>query len=212
MQFTKLSQCHMALRGLPVAGALLAALALTGCATGPDIRSDYNRSVDFGQFRTFGFEPKLGTDRQGYETLTTQYLKGAVQREMTARGYQFAPQRPDLLVNFNVQFRQQIVSNPAPLPPPGYAGYYAYRGGLYAPWPGYGFYNDTYTYTEGTLNIDVIDAKKNQLVWEGIAQGDASQADPQNNQAAIDQVVGKIFTKYPFRAGQPSPVSPPPAK
>ncbi|WP_423197221.1 MULTISPECIES: DUF4136 domain-containing protein [unclassified Cupriavidus] len=182
--------------------ATLAALALAGCATGPDIRSDFNPATNFSAYRTFGFVARPGTDHQGYESLTTQYLKTAVQREMTARGYRYAPQSPDLLVNFNARLHQRIVSDPAPLPPPGYVGYYAYRGGLYAPWPGYGFYSDTYTYTEGTLNIDLVDARRNQLVWEGIARGAADEADPRNNQAAIDKVVAQIFAKYPFRAGQ----------
>lgn len=185
-------------------GAVLAA-ALAGCATGPDIRTDYNHSTDFSQYRTFAFLPRLGTDRQGYESLTTQYLKDAVHKEMTARGYGYAPRQPDLLVNFNMQFQQKIVSSPAPMPPPGYMGYYAYRGGLYAPWPGYGFYSDTYTYTEGTLNIDLVDARKNQLVWEGVAQGDASQPERQTSQLMLEQVVGQIFAKYPFRAGMGAP-------
>lgn len=187
------------------AGAMLAALALAGCATGPDIRTDYNHSTDFSQYRTFAFVPRPGTDRQGYESLTTQYLKEAVEREMTSRGYEFVPRQPDLLINFNMQFQQKIVSSPAPMPPPGYMGYYAYRGGLYAPWPGYGFYSDTYAYTEGTLNIDLVDARKNQLVWEGVAQGDASEPERQNSKLVIEQVVGMIFAKYPFRAGLGAP-------
>ncbi|MGE6495493.1 DUF4136 domain-containing protein [Cupriavidus metallidurans] len=177
-------------------------VSLAGCATGPDIRVDYNHANDFSKYRTFGFVAHPGTDRSGYESLTTQYLKAAVEREMSARGYRYAAHLPDLLVNFNAQLREKVVSNPAPMPPPGYAGYYAYRGGLYAPWPGYGFYSDTYTYTEGTLNIDIVDAQRNQLVWEGVAQGDASDVDPQTRQQAIDKVVTQIFLKYPFRAAQ----------
>jgi hypothetical protein len=184
-------------RGVFGAAALA---ALAGCATGPDIRTDYNRTADFSAYRTFGFVARPGTDRQGYESLTTQYLKTAVQREMTARGYRYTQQSPDLLVNFNARLRQKVVSDPAPMPPPGYMGYYAYRGGMYGPWPGYGFYNDTYVYTEGTLNIDLVDARKNQLVWEGVAQGDASRVDPQDSQPALDAVVTQIFAKYPFRA------------
>ncbi|KAI3589401.1 putative lipoprotein [Cupriavidus sp. U2] len=190
---------------VPAALGTVLAAALAGCATGPDIRTDYNHSTDFSQYRTFAFLPRLGTDRQGYESLTTQYLKDAVYKEMTARGYEYAPRQPDLLVNFNMQFQQKIVSSPAPMPPPGYMGYYAYRGGLYAPWPGYGFYSDTYTYTEGTLNIDLVDARRNQLVWEGVAQGDASQPERQTSQLMIEQVVGQIFARYPFRAGIGAP-------
>lgn len=190
----------------PLAGAVMVAgLTLAGCATSPDIRTDYNRSTDFSQYRTFAFVPRPGTDRQGYESLTTQYLKNAVQKEMAARGYEYAPRQPDLLVNFNMQFQQKIASSPAPMPPPGYMGYYAYRGGLYAPWPGYGFYSDTYTYTEGTLNIDLVDAKRNQLVWEGVAQGDANEPERQSSQLVIEKVVGMIFAKYPFRAGMGAP-------
>ncbi len=111
-----------------------------GRATGPDIRTDYNRTADFSAYRTFGFVPRPGTDRQGYESLTTQYLKMAVQREIDgARLSSEAQQSPDLLVNFNARLRQKVVSDPAPMPPPGYMGYYAYRGGMYGPWPGYGF-------------------------------------------------------------------------
>jgi hypothetical protein len=181
---------------------LTLSLMLGACATGPDIRTDFNPATNFSAYRTFGFVAHPGTDRQGYESLTTQYLKAAVQRQMTERGYQYTQQSPDLLVNFNARLRQRIVSDPAPLPPPGYIGYYGYRGGLYGPWPGYGFYSDTYTYTEGTLNIDLVDARKNQLVWEGIARGAAEEADPQANPQGIDKVVAQIFAKYPFRAGQ----------
>jgi hypothetical protein len=55
-------------RGVFGAAALA---ALAGCATGPDIRTDYNRTADFSAYRTFGFVARPGTDRQGYESLTT---------------------------------------------------------------------------------------------------------------------------------------------
>ncbi|TDF63104.1 DUF4136 domain-containing protein [Cupriavidus sp. L7L] len=175
------------------------ALTVAGCASAPDIKTDYNRSADFSAYRSFGFVEHPGTDRQGYESLTTQYLKGAVQREMTARGYRYAQQSPDLLVNFNTRLQEKVQVSPAPAP---MMGYYGYRGGLYAPWPGYGFYNDVYTYTEGTLNIDLVDARQKKLVWEGVAVGSVDTGDKTNAQQRIDKVVGQIFAKYPFRAGQ----------
>ncbi|CAG2140230.1 hypothetical protein LMG26411_01807 [Cupriavidus numazuensis] len=176
-----------------VASALLAA-----CASAPDIKTDYNHNTDFSVYRSFGFVQNPGTDRQGYESLTTQYLKTAVQREMTSRGYQYNAQAPDLLVNFNARTQEKVQVTPAPPP---MMGYYGYRGGLYAPWPGYGFYNDVYTYTEGTLNIDVVDRKAMKLVWEGVAVGSVDTRDQSNIQQRIDKVVGQIFAKYPFRAG-----------
>ncbi|CAG9185080.1 hypothetical protein LMG23992_05427 [Cupriavidus laharis] len=176
----------------------LASVLLAACASTPDIKTDYNRSVNFGAYRSFGFVKNPGTDRQGYESLTTQYLKGAVQREMTSRGYQYNAQSPDLLVNFNARTQEKV--QVTPVPPP--MGYYGYRGGLYAPWPGYGFYNDVYTYTEGTLNIDLVDRKDMKLVWEGVAVGSVDTSNQSNIQQRIEKVVGQIFAKYPFRAGQ----------
>src|SRR5688572_633865 len=81
--------------------ALTAAL-LAGCATtrAPDTRVDYDKSTDFAVYRTFGFPAETGTDRGGYSTLVTSYFKDAVTRAMEARGYQYAEERPDLLVNF----------------------------------------------------------------------------------------------------------------
>lgn len=183
----------------------IAALALAACSTAPQIKSDYSPNADFGKYRSFGFVAKPGTDRGGYESLTTQYLKSAVQREMTARGYDFRPESPDLLVNFNARLQERVDVSPAPPMP---MGYYGYRGGYYAPWPGYGFYNDVYTYTEGTLNVDVVDRVRNQLVWEGVAVGTVNNPDRYKTPAAIDSTVGLIFQKYPFRAGDPTPVQP----
>ncbi|MBC7984345.1 MAG: DUF4136 domain-containing protein, partial [Candidatus Obscuribacterales bacterium] len=67
--------------------AMALTLLLSACAArGPLVRTDYNRTIDFTSYRTFGFPPATGTDRGGYATLVTTYFKEAVQREMTARG------------------------------------------------------------------------------------------------------------------------------
>ncbi len=53
-------------------------------------------------------------------------------------------------------------------------GYYGYRYGLYNAWPMYDE-DRTVTYKVGTLNIDIVDAEKKQLVWEGVAEGRVSE-------------------------------------
>uniref|UniRef100_UPI003531F106 DUF4136 domain-containing protein n=1 Tax=Cupriavidus sp. WGlv3 TaxID=2919924 RepID=UPI003531F106 len=179
--------------------AAVAALLLSGCASVPDIKTDYNRATDFSAYRTFGFVERPGTDRAGYESLTTQYFKTAVQRELGARGYRYVAQSPDLLVNFNARLQEKVEVSPAPAP---MMGYYGYRGGLYAPWPGYGFYNDVYRYTEGTVNIDLVDRRQMKLVWEGVAVGSVDTSDKASAQQRIDRTVAQIFAKYPFRVGQ----------
>ena len=62
-------------------------------------------------------------------------------------------------------------------------------------------------YTEGTFNIDIIDARKNQLVWEAVGQGRVSQKDIENLEEGVMAGVPKYFALYPFVASDPIPVT-----
>jgi hypothetical protein len=178
---------------------LLSALAfLAACTTGPQIKSDYDRSANFASYRTFAFFDPLGTDTAGYESLVTQTIKSAVRQQMESRGYVYADTGADLLVNFNGKLQEQtrIQQVPTMMGP-----YYGYRGGYYGGWGGYGYDTYVYEYTEGTLNIDIVDARRKQLVWEGVAVGRVTRKHEQNRDATLRAAVAEIFTRYPFRAG-----------
>jgi hypothetical protein len=89
-----------------------------------------------------------------------------------------------------------------------HGGYYGYRGGYYNTWGGYGYGTQTHVsqYTEGTFNIDLIDNKKEQLVWEAVGKGKVSQKDLENLEEGVMKGVPRYFASYPFRAGDPNPV------
>ena len=180
--------------------ALLPALALasllSACASGPSIRSDYDHGADFANYHSFGFMSPLGTDKAGYSSLLTERLKTATRSQMEMRGYTYSETAPDLLVNFNAKLQQKTEVTPAPPVP-----YYGYRAGFYGGWPGYGWGNDVYQYNEGTLNIDLIDAKRKQLVWEGISTGIIDNVGAASSSPNVDNSVAQIFSRYPFRAG-----------
>lgn len=174
-------------------------VSLIGCSSSkPLIRSDYDHSINFDQYHTFGFFEKLATD-DGYERLTTQYLKTAVTSEMEARGYKFAKKDPDILINFNIKLKdkQQVRTSAYP------AGYYGYRWGYYGAWGGYNYDTYVYDYTEGTLNIDMVDRVRKQMVWEGVAIGKVRQKDFDNAEKVIDKTVALIFQKFPFKEEKP---------
>ena len=86
--------------------------------------------------------------------------------------------------------------------------YYGYRGAAYGPWGGYGYVTETHVseYIEGTFNIDIVDSKRHQLVWEAVGVGRVSQKDFENFEEGVMQGVPKFFAHYPFRAGDPHPV------
>lgn len=172
-------------------------LALQACASTPNTTTTYDRSADFSAYRSFGFVEPLGTDAGGYSSLVSQTLKAATRREMESRGYSYAVSNPDLLINFNARLADKTKVDQTPVGAPMYMGY---RRGLYGGWAGYQTTVDQYT--EGTLNIDLVDANKRQLVWEGVSVGRISNKQRENREAAIDAAVVEIFSKYPFRAGQ----------
>lgn len=179
---------------------LLAALA-TGCATGPDYRVDYDPSVDFKQYRTFGYFEQLGTDQAGYSSLVTQHFKNATRREMEKLGYTYTETNPDLLLNFNATSTEmsEVRSRPAPMMT--YPGYYGYRGMMYTPFPMYQTEVETVNYKVGTVNIDVVDAERKMLLWEGRAEGKLTKKAMENPRAAIDAVVTELFARYPTAPG-----------
>jgi len=188
-------------RLLPVVAASL--LALAGCASAPDVRVDYDRTADFTRYKTFGFASPLGTDRGGYQSVVSQHLKAATQREMEARGMRLDANAPELLVNFSATLSDKLRVTTAPTMATGVGmgrGYYGYRTGMYTAWPMYADQTVVTQYKEGTLNIDVVDAARKQLVWESVVSDSVSQKMLDNVQAAIDAAVAAAFAKYPIPA------------
>lgn len=179
---------------------------LAACASSPAVKSDYDHQADFSRYRTFGYMSPLGTDKAGYSTLLTERLKDATRGQMEMRGYVYDAANPDLLVNFNGKLQQKTQVTEAPPPPMG--PYYGYRSGFYGGWPGYGWGDTVYQYTEGTLNIDLVDARRKQMVWEGVAVGEVQNPDTATSSQNIDKAVAGIFAKYPFRAGVAAPQVP----
>lgn len=193
-------------RTLLPALAAASLLAQGGCTTAPEVRADFDRTADFTSYKTFGFVSPLGTDRSGYQTVVSQHLKSATQREMEARGMRLDPAAPQLLVNFSATLSDKLRVTSMPSMYMG-AGYYGYRGGMYSAWPMY-YDNTTVTqYKEGTLNIDVVDAARKQMVWEGVVVNSVTQEMLDDVPAAINAAVKAAFSKFPLPAPAPAPAS-----
>jgi hypothetical protein len=181
-------------------------LVIGGCASTSSlqVRADYDRTVVFTQYKTFGFESPLGTDKNGYQSLVSKQLMASTEREMAARGIVLDNNAPQLLVNFNANLANQmrVTTTPVPsMPMGGYygGGYYGYRTGFYSPWPTYQDQTRVTNYKEGTLNIDVIDASRKQLVWEGVVTDTITKKDMTNIQPTLDNAVTAAFASFPVQ-------------
>lgn len=186
---------------LGMLGALV--LLLAGCASGPRITSEADPEADFGSYRTFGFYTPLALEKEGYATPTTDRIKAAARAQLESRGYTYTTQQPDLWVNLNayMQERTDVTSYPTV----DYSYYYSYRSRAYFAVPYWRDQTQVRQYTEGTLNVDLVDRQKNRLVWEGIAVGRIAKLKPAERAARIDSTLAEIFARYPYRAGSGVP-------
>lgn len=186
-------------RILPTAWLAFVLLLLAGCASGPTIRADADPQADFGRYRSWAFYEPIAMEANGYTSFTTERIREAVRREMDARGYTYDPAAPDLRVNFQgiVQDRTDVYT----MPRTDYQYFYSYRARTYVAVPVW--YDETQVrqYREGTLTVDLVDARRNHLVWTGSAIGRGTRKTPQERAADVDAAVAAIFAKYPYRGG-----------
>jgi hypothetical protein len=179
------------------------AIGLAACASGPDIRVDGDPSVNIPGYRSFGFFGSVATDKAGYSTILTTRLKDATRRELEKAGYAYTDSNPELLINFNLNVvdKSEIYSTPGST---GY-GYYGYRSGMYGGWAGYPPEIETRNYRQGTLGIDVVDAAKKALVWQGVAEARVTKKMRENPGATLDSIVTDILAGFPPKNGASAP-------
>lgn len=178
--------------------ALLSLLALAACASAPRVASQADPGADFSRYRSFAFYTPLALEQNGYTTITSNRIRAAVRAQMEARGYVFDAADPDLWVNLNAYLQDK--TRVTTMPEVDYDYYYSYRARGYVAVPYWRDRTDVRQYTEGTLNVDLVDARRKQLVWEGIAVGTVGRADAQRRGEQIDAAVAAIFAAYPHRA------------
>lgn len=173
-------------------------LLLAACVSTPRITTDTDPQADFSRYRTFAFYAPLAAEGEGYSTPASGLMRTAARREMEARGYVYDESQPDLLVNINAYVEERVDEFYAPSMY--YGAYYGYRGAYWGG-PYWMDYPHTYRYSEGTLNVDLVDARRRHLVWEGIAVGRVSNMRPSDRAARIHAAIAEIFMQYPHRAG-----------
>ncbi len=169
-------------------------LFILGSCASVNVSSDYEKGTDFSNYKTYAFYKK-GIDKVEISDLDKRRILRAIEAELNAKGMVIS-KNPDLLVSIFTKSREKIdVYNN------NYYGWYPYYYGYgyYGPGFGYGFgYNNVSTSTEGTLFIDLIDAHKKELVWQGVGTGVLSYSKSiDKKEARIKEFVSMIVAAYP---------------
>jgi hypothetical protein len=175
--------------------SLIAAILLVSACSSIKVVADYDQSTDFAKYKTFAFYKK-GIDKAEISDLDKRRILKAVEAQLLAKGLTKS-ETPDLLVNIFTKAKTKIdVYND------NYGFGYGYGwGGYYGWWPWYygpNFGVQISEYTEGTLFIDLIDAEKKELVWQGIGSGGLNPSgNVTKKEETIKEFVAEIMAQYP---------------
>ena len=176
---------------------LLALLTLAGCASSPRIITNQDPTADLAGFRTFDFMTPLGTDRGGAQSLTSLHLVEAATAELEARGLRRSASEPELLINFFLSTREVINTRNSPST----NASMHWRRGRYGTWGGHSTIGLSTTQvtqsTEGTLAMDMVDAGRNQLVWEGAATKRVTSNTRDNLEETLRGAVADMLAEFP---------------
>lgn len=173
------------MKSIVIKAMVLSAVVVSMWACSPvRVYSDYDKKATFTTYKTFAFY-KQGLDKVQVSDLDKRRIMQSIEKYMTAKGFALSD-KPDVWVNFftKEQERTQVTQ----------MGWGYGWGWGWSPWMWGG--TNVSSYPEGTLYIDIIDATKNELVWQGQGVG-ALTRDPEQKDELFDTFVSKILAEYP---------------
>jgi hypothetical protein len=158
-------------------------------ASAQQVKTDYDRSANFGQYKTFSWEQVKTKD-----ALDVDRVKSAVNAALAAKGWSQVESGGDVsIIAVETTQNQQSLNTFYD----GFGGGWGWRrfgGG------GFGGVGEatttTETYKVGTLVVDLFDAKTKQLLWRG-SSSDTLSNNSNKNIKNLDKGVQKMFKKFP---------------
>ncbi len=187
-------------------------LMLLASCTSVRVLSDYDTEKNFNEYKSYAFY-KTGIDKAHISDLDKKRILKAIEAEMTTRGF-VKSDNPDLLVSIFTKEKDQvdIYNNNCGWGWGGMGwggmgwGGFGWGGFGWGGW-GPGFWGAgaggpiATTRTEGSLYIDLIDAKEKELVWQGKGVGTLdNMGKMEKKEARIKEFVSEILQAYPPNA------------
>jgi len=163
-------------------------LILLGCAS-VNVTVHYDQATNFGHYQTFYFVKPTPQQKAGAGALRnpifTKEIMDEIKSTMEGKGFVEANTQKDadlwmVFYAFVQQHREYV--------PPAYrVGRWGHR--VWQVKPG-----QVIRYKEGTLVIDMVDNKNQELVWQGVGTGILDRMNPTENLLEASE---KILEKFP---------------
>jgi len=162
------------------------ALLFATASFAQQVKTDYDRSADFSQYKTYSWE-KVQTQ----DPLWVGRIKDAVNASLVAKGWtQVASGGQVAIVAIEMTKNQQTLNTFYD----GFGGGWGWRR-----FGGGGFGDSTTTtenYKVGTLVVDLFDANSKKVIWRGSASDTLSDKSEKNIKN-LDKGVQKMFDHFP---------------
>ena len=193
---------------------VLMVLFLSSCNS-VQVLTDYDRGTNFNEYKSYAFY-KTGIDKAQISDLDKKRILRAIETEMGSRGF-VKSDSPDVLVSIFTKESEQVDIYNNNFGWGGFGGF-GYGGFGYGGFGGFGRFgyggfgygglgyggfggSAVSTRTEGSLYIDVIDAKKRELIWQGKGEGTlGNNKNLDKKEARIQEFVSEILEQYPPNA------------
>jgi len=166
-------------------------LAVLSSCTSVRVLSDYDKDANFNSYTSYAYY-KTGIDKAQISDLDKKRILRAIDSEMATRGFTKS-NSPDILVSIFTKEKEQVdVYNNY------WGGGFGWGWNPYYWGPGWNNGTQVSTRTQGSLYIDLIDAKSKELVWQGKGIGTLSQSKSiEKKEERIKEFVGEILKAYP---------------
>lgn len=187
----------MAMRKLLI---LLAASAFLASCSSLKISYDYDKNVDFSQFKTYSYYGWAKDSDELMSQFDKKRVETAFAKEFEKRGIEYVEKGGDIVVSLFLVVDEKTSTT-------AYTNHYG-GGPYYGPY-GYGVgwgwgmgYSTTsyhqYDYKVGTLVCDIFSSESKQLVWQGVGSGTIAE-NVHNRERNINRSVNMIMSQYPVK-------------
>lgn len=143
-------------RMISIAMMLIGLAAISTAAQ--SVQSDYNRSFRFNDLKTFSFaiQRRDASDPLANDSLNDGRIRTGLESQLSLNGFRMETERPDFVIAYYVTSKNKLSVQDYGYGPPRWWGSRNIQVNQYA---------------EGTLLVDFIDARSNQVIWRGRAVG-----------------------------------------
>ena len=165
--------------------SLIFLFVITSCGSTVSVTNDFDKSIDFKKYKTFSFYHLKTTGE--ISKLNADRVVNAIILEMKGKGYVEDKNNPDLLINAVTVLQEKEATTVSS------TNYYGYGYGYPV---GNSVDVNTYNYKDGTIMVDILDAKTEKLIWEGTGTSEITSK-VQEPERAIGYAISKILASYP---------------